>query len=353
MSIPHLGKADNGVYYARWTEGRRSKRTSMGTREAAQATTNFAQWILMGGPSQQPAEPAKVFTVAGLWAAYEVGHWIVATDTLRWTWKNLEAHFADMLICDVADAVPAYIAKRERGLIGKPSKSATVRRELAALRACFNWCADRKSGRKPMIGAMDVPCFNLPADSEPRDRWLRDDESKRLLDAAAEARGDGRLSRVERFLWLALETGGRKQALLDLTWDRVDFETNVIHLALPGVRQTKKRRASVPISKALLPVLERAHAERTGDRVLDSGAEVWAAVQSVARRAGLALTVAGATGISPHVMRHTAATNMARRGVPLWKIGKILGDGLATVEKTYAKHCPDDLREAVDMISGK
>jgi integrase len=356
MPVPKLDKGPNGIYYAFWTEGRRSKRTTMGTREVAKATTHFAQWLLMGGPSQRPEEPAKVFTVADLWAAYEAGHKVVATETRRWAWANLSAHFADTLICDVSEAVPGYVAKRQRGLIGKPARSATVRRELVTLRACFNWCADANE-RRPLIAKTDLPGFALPPDSQPRDRWLKEDEVKRLLDAA---RSGDRLSRAERFLWLALETAGRKQALLDLTWGRVDFTTNVIHLALPERKQTKKRRASVPISAALRPVLERAYAERTGDLVLDSKAEVWAAVQSVARRAGLAPKVARATGaaatatgISPHVMRHTAATNMARRGVPIYLVAKVLGVTIATAEKTYAKHCPDDLRGAVDMISGK
>lgn len=363
MSIPQLHKADNGVFYAKWTDGRRSKRKSMGTKNRADAQARFAQWLLLGG-AEPPAEPAKTYTVADLWFVYydrHVGSKVHSVATHDYSWKNLKPHFGDLLLGQVSEAVPAYVRKRERGDIGRPAKSPTIRRELAMLRACFNWCADA-SERRPLIDKADVPGFALPAESLPKDRWLRDDEAKRLLDTAASLRGaDGRLTRVERFLWLALETAGRKQALLDLTWDRVDFETGVIHLALPDRKQTTKRRASVPISRALRPVLERAYQERTGPIVLDHGAEVWAAVQSVAARAGFGEpqgvrktgTKPKATGISPHVMRHTAATNMARRGVPLWKVAKILGDTLATVEKTYAKHCPDDLREAVDMISGK
>lgn len=352
MTIPALAKSDSGVFYAKWTDDRRSKRKSMGTRDPAAAQARFAKWLLTGGAAQRPEAPAQVFAVADLWAAYEEGHIrrkVVSPDTHDWSWKNLKTHFGAMLLADVSEAVPAYVAKRETGRIGRPAKPATIRRELALLRACFNWCADAKE-RKPLIGLADVPGFALPAESLPRDRWLKEDEIARLLAAAREGE---RLSRVERFLWLALETAGRKQALLDLTWDRVDFETNVIHLALPDRKQTKKRRASVPISKALRPVLERAYAERTGARVLDHGGEVWAAVQSVARKAGLGAAGAGATGISPHVMRHTAATHMARRGVPLFIVAKILGDTISTVEKSYAKHAPDDLRAAVDMISGK
>lgn len=360
MTIPSLSPEANGVFYAKWTDGRRSKRKSMGTKDAAVATARFAQWLLMGGAAQ-PDEPAKTYTVADLWSVYDERHVsrkVVSQKTHEWSWKNLEPHFGKLLLADVSEAVPAYVAKRERGLIGKPAKSATIRRELVLLRACFNWCAD-STERRSIIGLADVPGFALPSDSEPRDRWLREEEITRLLKAAATP--VGRMSRVERFLWLALETAGRKQALLDLTWDRVDFETGVIHLALPGRKQTKKRRASVPISKALLPVLKRAHEERISDRVLDHGAEIWAAVQSVAARAGFGPpqgprhtgTKPRATGVSPHVMRHTAASHMARRGVPLFLVAKILGDTIATVEKTYAKHAPDDLRGAVDMISGK
>ncbi len=58
-----------------------------------------------------------------------------------------------------------------------------------------------------------------------------------------------------------------------------------------------------------------------------------------------------ATGISPHVLRHTAATHMARRGVSLYIVAKVLGNSVAVVERTYAKYSPGDLRKAVDMIS--
>lgn len=363
MSIPYLDKADSGVFYAKWTDGRRSKRKSMGTRDPAVAQARFAQWLLMGGAAGVPENPAQVYTVADLWDAYERGHVLRKTDpsaTHNQSWKHLRQHFGEMLLTDVSDAVPAYVAKREKGLIGRKSKSPTIRRELVLLRACFNWCADAKE-RRALISVADVPGFALPADSIPRDRWLKEDEIARLMAAAEAKRGGPRLSRVERFLWLALETAGRKQALLDLTWDRVDFDTNVIHLALPGRKQTKKRRASVPISRTLLPVLKRAHGERISDVVLDHGGEIWAAIQVVAAAAGFgppqpkrengAKPVS--TGISPHVMRHTAATHMARRGVSLWKVAKILGDNIATVEKTYAKHAPEDLQDAVNMISGK
>lgn len=354
MSIPTLRRGDNGFFYAFWSEGRRSKRETMGTKEEAEATRRFAQWLMIEGQrdSTLPSPP-----LSELWGLYREKHVVASPGTLDMAWKNLGPHFGALPPQQVnSDTVAEYVRKREAGRIGRKAVAATVRRELVALRACLNWCADPK---RRLIDPAAVQKFDLPAGSQPRDRWLKTDEIQRLMDGAKALRRGEKLARVEIFLWLALETAARMQAILDLTWDRVDFETKVIHYNVPGRAETSKRRADVPISAALLPVLERAYAERDKKNplVLGNKGAMWASVQWAAINAGFSdqkvknSEKPKATGISPHVLRHTAATHMARRGVPLWKIAKILGNSLLMVEKVYAKHCPDDLREAVDQIS--
>lgn len=363
MPTPSLINRD-GTYYAVWSESRRSKRKSMGTKDRAVAEQRFAQWLLLGGHRDNtPNDLRAALTAAELWAVYEEKHVkteMAAPRTADYSWRNLKAHFGDMTV-DAVDqtSVDDYVYKRTTGAVGVRSVPGTVRRELAALRAMFNWHAHSARGKKRLLEKADVPAFSLPGDSAPRERWLTKVEIEKLLQASAPAEGE-RLSRGHRFLWLALETAARKQAILDLTWDRVDFETGVVHYAVPGRKTTKKRRVSVPISKRLLPVLERAKVEATGPHVLDHSGDVWAAIQAIVIRAGLApaqrrtsSTKPKGTGISPHTLRHTAATHMARRGVPLYDIAGVLGNTLAVVEKTYAHHCPDRLRSAVDSISGQ
>lgn len=353
MPSPVLRPIPDGTYYAFWSEGRRSQRKSMGTKSRAEAEARFANWLLMRNDA--PSADAH-FTVAECWAAYWKRHVeknVASPATLAYAWKALSPHFGPMLVPSVdQNAVDGYVALRE-----KTVKHPTIRRELSALTAALNFCA---LPALKMVPPGTVMKIKMPHGGEPRDRWLTKPEMQRLLEAAARLRRGDRLSRGERFLWLALGTAGRKAAILDLTWDRVDFETGVIHLDVPGRMRTKKRRASVPISAELRPVLERAYAERVNDLVLDNKADVWATVQLITIEAGiggkrpavLRSEKPKATGVSPHVLRHTAATHMARRGVPLWIVAKVLGNTLAVVERVYAKHAPDDLREAVAHISG-
>jgi hypothetical protein len=67
MSIPRLVRAGNGFYYAVWSEQRRSRRESMGCKEAAPAQARFAQWLLLRG---QERKAVVEHTIAELWAAY-------------------------------------------------------------------------------------------------------------------------------------------------------------------------------------------------------------------------------------------------------------------------------------------
>jgi len=385
MPTPVLTKTKSGHYEARWSDSRRSRRKSMGTKDRALAEAAFAQWLLLGGHRIHSMQEEAIaegkdagLTCDELWATYDALHIqknVVGKYTQNNNWANLRPVFGHLKPSEISQrVVDGYVQKRQAGLVGKqptkdgepllPAKDATIRRELGALRACLNWCA--KDERK-LIAKTDVPTYTLPEEGEPKDRWLRSSEIDAMLSAAREmreARKDEchRYSRGERFLWLALHTAARKQAIYELTWDRVDFEIGMIHYDVPGRKKTKKRRAAVPISAALMPVLQQAYKERENEFVMTNKGEMWATIQSIAVRAGLGVrgqpakngNKPKATGISPHTLRHTAATHMARRGVPLYTIAGVLGNTMAMVEAIYAKHCPAAMRDAVNMIpSGK
>lgn len=338
MSDKYLKKADNGFYYVHWTDGRRSHRQSTGAKSFPEAKS-FLRHFKAVDALKRRADSKH--TVAELWAQYDERHVQrkgIPTNSSTYSWLQLKPHFGGLYPEQITpDVIESYRSQRR-----KTVSDSTVRTEFTHLLACLNWCADP---RRRIIPPESVPAITLPPGGEARQRWLRLDELKRLFDAAAETRNDGRLSRVERFLWLALETAARKSAILELTWDRVDFETGMIDFAKPGRPVTKKRRVTTTMSRSLRPVLERAYAERRNGFVLDNAADIWKQVHAVAKQADL-------SGVSPNVLRHSAATHMARRGVPLWTIANVLGNSMVMVERVYAKHCPDMMAAAVDKISG-
>ena len=142
-----------------------------------------------------------------------------------------------------------------------------------------------------------------------------------------------------------LQLQARRGALLSLQWEDVHLGRGIIEL---GAGTGNKRRSPVPIAAPLRPLLAEAKAGATGPWVIEAGGRPVASVKTgfnaAARRAGL-------SGVTPHTLRHTAATWMAIAGVPLAEIARFLGDSEATVERVYAKHSPSYLRRAADALT--
>jgi len=57
--------------------------------------------------------------------------------------------------------------------------------------------------------------------------------------------------------------------------------------------------------------------------------------------------------VTPHTLRHTAATWLMQRGVPIWQAAGYLGMSAQMIERTYGHHHPDYLRAAAAAITTK
>ena len=51
-----------------------------------------------------------------------------------------------------------------------------------------------------------------------------------------------------------------------------------------------------------------------------------------------------------HDLRRTFATRLAQAGVDLYKISKLLGHKDIKMTQRYAHHCPDSLRDGVEIL---
>lgn len=241
-------------------------------------------------------------------------------------WKALSPHFAHRLGASVNRAdCRAYAKAREA--LGR--KASTIKTELEYLRACLN----------STLGKAAPPLW-IPPPSAPRDRWLTQDDVRALVNAATEPH-------VRLFIILAVATGARMGALLDLTWDRVNFAQNTIDLRPAGRHQTNKRRTVVPMNARAREALEQAAQFAQSAGVIEyNGKPIASIKKSVA-------TLSRQTGIpcSPHVFRHTAGVWMAQADVPMQKISQYLGHTTTKVtEQTYARYSPSYMADAAAAL---
>lgn len=146
------------------------------------------------------------------------------------------------------------------------------------------------------------------------------------------------------FIMLALMTAARTGAILEARWSQVDWERRVLSF---GRGHGNKRRAIVPLNPELLLVLKGAKALACSDFIVEFRGRQ---VRTVKTGFAAACRRAALEDVSPHVLRHTAATWAVMDGIPLAQVARMLGDSEATVEKVYAKHAPEYLRAATAAL---
>ena len=144
-----------------------------------------------------------------------------------------------------------------------------------------------------------------------------------LIDACTDAH-------LRLFVILALTTAGRMTALLELTWDRVDFGAGTIELNVPRVfdpmsKAFQKGRATVPMNAVSRAALVEARATNPEgcNHVIHWRGE---GITNIARSFAVAVKTAGLPDTTtPHVLRHTSASWLNDAGVDIETIARYLG----------------------------
>lgn len=221
----------------------------------------------------------------------------------------------------------------------------TARRELNVLQAAINYC--HREGY--LLHATTV---TLPEKPPARDRWLTRDEAARLIWAAYRS---PKGKHLVRFILVALYTGTRKDAILNLSFmpntvgGRIDVDRGVIYRRGSEERETSKRRKPVKMTRRLLSHCRRWKAmggtwlvqidrQRVGD--------IKHAFEGARDRAGL-------PGVSPHILKHTAITWAMQKGLTVEDAADYFDTSAETIRRVYYHHSPHYQDRAVDVLDRK
>ncbi len=218
-----------------------------------------------------------------------------------------------------ADGRAIYKAKRQQR-----KSPATLNRYFVALQSLLTWAIKQRIAPKGFVH----PCAGIPKRTEPagKTRFLDRGERERLLAAAARSKWD----RLHLLVLLALTTGRRKGDLVNLRWRDIDLDARTA-----SVGRTKNG------DPAVLPLVPEAVAEL---RRFQGKPE--ALVFASRRRPQQpydfvfpwrdALKVAGIRGFRFHDLRHTCASVLVQKGVPVLQVADLLGHRQLSMTQRYA-----------------
>ena len=183
---------------------------------------------------------------------------------------------------------------------------------------------------------------------EKRDRWLSNDELRRLCDML-DRHPNQRAANVVR---LQLLTGARLGEVLPARKDAIDFERGV--WTKPSHLTKQRRTEHVPLSGQALALLSAIFEVSDPESpYLFPGNVPGQPLKGIKTFWASALREAGIEDYRRHDNRHTYASHLVSSGLSLELVGRLLGHTTATTTKRYAHLADDPLRAATERFGAK
>ena len=209
----------------------------------------------------------------------------------------------------------------------------SVNIEISELSHFFNYCIKKNYLAKN-------PCAGVKKLNElSRLKTLSDEDINKLINGATN-------KLTKDLITFLIYTGCRKGEALNLKWDDVDLQNNVI-----SIKGTKtKYDRYIPVSKPLKELL-------TGIEKKDDCLYVFnkngVKIGNFRKSFLTACKNAGLKDMHIHDLRHVFASKMVMNGTSLYITGELLGHRTTEMTKRYSHLVPETLKKAVDDVWGK
>ena len=282
---------------------------------------------LAAGPNEPVRPPHTLAALLKMYLAASRAKRSHREDLIRAT--TLLSHIGDVDAYALSGAdMQRYVSERSE----KVSPS-TVNRELALLSVAVN---------RAQVGGYPIPNpvrGHKQREPEGRLDWLTEDEAEKLLTGA---RQSGAVYLAD-WITVALHTGLRHGEINQMKW--ADIKNGSVWI---DGRQTKSgKRRVLPLTPDALAAIGRQPKRAETVFSHEDGRplrDVRTALARACERVGMRV-------ITPHLLRHTCASWLAQRGVPLYNIRLWLGHSTLAVTERYAHLAPEHLVDCVAALS--
>lgn len=346
---PAVGPGSLTLAEARQKAGDARKSLTAGTDPSAERKTLRAAAI-----AQREAERSAVATaerrrddlienVVDLYVARHVSRMKSEHEVKRLLEKEVKGPWRGRLVTEIERAEVLKLVED----IADRGAGTTANRTLANLKAFFNWCVGRG-----VLEASPAERVKRPKEEVSRERVLSDAELRLVVLA---------LRRLEwpwrEFFTLALITGQRREEIAGMRWSEVDLEASDPVWVLPPDRTKNGKIHAVPLVPTAVAMIRDARRidgsefvlTTTGDTSVSGFSRAKAALD--ARMLKIARAEAEERGVDPervavapwrlHDLRRTAASGMARAGISVAVVEKVLNHVSGTfggIVGVYQRH---------------
>ena len=334
-----LSKRSNGIYYIFYQSpsGKRSWK-STGCKLKSQATkylSNFGKQVDDNRRSKTIPILLKDFFFEFLKYSEFIHSWR-HTLALRSTFNQFEKFVRSL---DLSDLTKERVIEFNEMRLSSVSNYA-VKRDLANLSSAFNYAIGKKY-------LNDNPCKGIkkPRIAERLPLFFTEIELQILLRVIEE-------KDLRDLINFAINTGLRQSDLINLEWSQINFKNHSLVLDNRN-SQTKSRKVhTLPLNmKALQILTERQLSFSGGERVFSyQGKPIKQHFISHKFR-----KLIKKSGINPqlnfHSLRHTFASWLIQKGVPIYQVSKLLTHSDLRVTQIYAHLSEQNLKDAVDLLN--
>lgn len=239
----------------------------------------------------------------------------------------------------VAEGKTATTEKTEKSRATVTGGKGVATRTMGLLGGIFTFAVER--GMRP-----DNPVHGVKKFKENRfERFLTVEELKALGETLKKAEKEGENAFAIAAIRLLILTGCRKNEILSLKWEHIDFERNCLRLP-----DSKTGAKVVPMGQAAIDLFNKLPRHDGNPYVLvgDKEGSHFVALQKIWVDIR---TSAGLPDLRLHDLRHSFASVGAGSGHSLLMIGALLGHKDAKTTARYAHLAADPVKEAADTIS--
>ena len=281
-----------------------------------EAASRYWEYVIVPKPSREKSKKAEAYAITVVARAFGAGRQLTSIQA-----------------SDIADW-------RDR-LVREGKSPATVNRYLATLRAILN------RAKLDWNALSVVPQVRLlPLDNH-KFRVISDQEETQIMQSSA--------PHLRNLILFLVDTGARLSEALDVTWDDIELSAN--HRGRVRLMRTKNGRPRVvPLTARVGEMIESLRAGRN-----EPGQPVFLYQPSIAhpgvpyrnpfRAWKSALRRAEVDqNLRIHDLRHTFASRLASRGVPLYDVSKLLGHQSISMSQRYAHLSPTAFDAAIQQL---